>query len=136
VNHNVDGVDFPLSIHAVGDGRRFRYVKPPTNSFDWAGADWESPVSLTFQTETVTAEQLSFTVTLHGTYEYDADAAYALRNLRKGLNLLALGVRESDKLVDPVERVRMRTREGQVQFRAKVWPAIAGITFYAEDDTR
>ena len=49
--------DPPRSIRSFR-GSVARYVKPPTSSLDWMGAEWSSPVSLSFEETTISAERL------------------------------------------------------------------------------
>src|SRR5512135_135217 len=49
--------DPPRSISAFR-GHTAAYIRQPTSSLDWAGADWTSPVALDFKTETMTAQML------------------------------------------------------------------------------
>lgn len=131
----IEGIPFPVSVHPDVSGDRLRYAKPPTSSLDWQGADWLYPTALTFATHVARAEITGRVVTIHQPYGADQDAEAAFMIAREGLRDLAFGVKQADMLVDRKERIRVRFMEGKISFRTKVWPAIAGVTYYAEDST-
>jgi hypothetical protein len=131
----IDGATFPVSTAPdVPDGS-LRYVKLPTTSWDWQGAQWDGPVSLTFTTEVARAEVFGTTATVHTLHGFDQDAQVALMVIRKALRDLSSRVIAADKLVDRRERVRILVTEGRISFRAKVWPAIAGVTYRGIEDS-
>lgn len=130
----VDGVEFPASVAPLVPDDYLRYVKPPTNSLDWQGARWDT-TALAFEVQVARAEIMGRVVTIHTPYDADQDATAAFHFMREGLRDLAFEVKQADKLVDRRERVRVRLMEGKIAFRTKVWPSIAGVTYYAEDST-
>lgn len=127
----VDGIDFPVSAAPIVEGNQLRYVPPPSNSFDWAGADWESPVSLSFETKVLDAQKFAYILALE-----DTDASLAFRRLHSAVVQMKEMLTVQDVVLDPAHRIRMTAHPGMIRFLALTWPAVPGATTYPEDDTR
>lgn len=130
----VDDVPFETSRVPVS-GDYLRYVKPPRNSYDWMGAAWDD-TALSFESETVTAQMMGQVVMIHRPTYDDADATLAFRHMHDVVEHFAETLRADRQLVDRGHRVRVRLMAGKMELRAKTWPAITGVTYLAEDDTR
>ena len=131
---------FPTLPRAIRSfkGSVWRYVKPPRTSFDLATApEWASPVSLDFETQTMTATKLG-AASAYGCEMQPTppdlfvdriadDLQQMWRQLRRSLD-------QEARVVDADQQIGVRFAPSfsrdQVVIRAdlKTWPAIEGVT--------
>ena len=137
---NADFPDLPTANRAFPTRDRHAvYVKPPTSSLDWAGADWDTPVSLTFHQEVMNAEILGANAVFSN--ERPAHPRQVIRAMQEAWNDAERHIASARRVVDAQETVgftfRTEERIGAVvmTMRLKCWPAIEGVTVPKRDVT-
>lgn len=116
----------------------FAYVRPPTNSFDWAGADWTYPTSLDFQTEVMTASTVGVDMVLDSE---PIPPAMLVRELQDMWHRAGGHLKNSTRVVDADDRQGVTFHPDNfpgrvlVSLRLKTWPAVPGVTTHKKDTT-
>jgi hypothetical protein len=132
--------DPPRSITRFATrSREITYVKPPTSSLDWAGADWTSPTSLDFEQQTMTAKTYG-AQTAYG-HERPVHPLDLVRDLAAMWQGMRRTITQERHVVDADEHLGVTIdgdlmRDwGTIQVRVKCWPAIEGVTTPKRDVT-
>lgn len=117
----------------------WRYVRPPTSSLDWMGADWESPTSLDFRAETMDASREGSYVRIP--VERPIHPAHLTDILISLWAAFRDRVTDAGMVVDRDERlgvtfdIDLMPMEVVLSARAKCWPAVPGVTVPKPDVT-
>jgi hypothetical protein len=134
--------DPPRSTRHFAPGvRAAAYLKPPTSSLDWAGADWKYPTALDFEKSIMTAETYGEQV-VYGNERQPVHPLDLIQDLASMWQRTRKYLDRKRYVVDADERLGV-TIHGDFlcdtvmfQIRVKCWPAIEGVTTPRRDVTR
>lgn len=125
---------------APRQAQTWTYIRQPTSSLDWRGAAWASPISLSFETETMHASR--FSAQIGYTTETESHPIHPIdliRDLAELWEKTRAYLAREEYVIDASEHLGITFHAGLrtivLRLQAKCWPSIEGITVPKRDVT-